>query len=157
MTRVFPQRTLTQTVIFVAGQIARVKQEVLVNHRFYPLQRYKSNCWKSKRPTEVERSPAARRTTEQSETTCACCRDRHFKGSCDSWSGPSSSWMYAGDGGRRIHRWSGDRNNRIDKQTERARLVSVAALLDPRKKTRGDDDSIEPIFPGENRRWWLHA
>lgn len=60
------------------------------------------------------------------------------KGSCDSWERPrSSSWTYAGDGGRRIHRWSGDRNNRIDKHTERARLVSVATLLDACKKDQG--------------------
>lgn len=56
------------------------------------------------------------------------------KGFGDSRSGRSSCWMYAGDGGRRTHRWIRDRNNEIDKQMGRAHLADVAALLDACKK-----------------------
>lgn len=70
--RLITQRTLTQqtVVISVAGQIARVKQEVLVSRRFGPEEG--NQAADTKRPTEVERSPAARSATEQTDRDDMC-------------------------------------------------------------------------------------
>lgn len=80
------------------------------------------------------------------------------KGSCDSWSGPVAR---VGRMGETEAEGSTD-----GVETETIELINTRSEHDLSvwplcwtlvKKTRGDDDSTELIFPGESGRWWLYA